>query len=161
MIAIGIVLNLVGLGVFCWLLFTLAVYALPFFVGATTGVFAYHSGAGPLGAIAVGLLAGGTTLAAAQIVFALVRAPFLRIAVALLFAAPAALAGFFSTHRLSALTTSSQTWLNIFAVIGATGIGATALLRTAQSPPDARASGADPDTRRHHGPTTTSRPIHL
>src|SRR5260221_13463602 len=63
MIAIGIVLNLVGLGIFCWLLFTLAVYALPFFVGATTGVFAYHSGAGPLGAIAVGLLAGARSCA--------------------------------------------------------------------------------------------------
>src|SRR5260221_13497769 len=32
MIACGIALNLVGLGVFCWLLFTLAIYALPFFV---------------------------------------------------------------------------------------------------------------------------------
>jgi hypothetical protein len=155
MIAIGIVLNLVGLGIFCWLLFTLAVYALPFFVGATTGVFAYHSGAGPLGAIAVGLLAGGTTLAAAQIVFALVRAPFLRIAVALLFAAPAALAGFFSTHGLAALTTSSQTWQNIFAVIGAAVIGATAWLRLADAPLDGATSGADRDSGRHHGLTTT------
>jgi hypothetical protein len=32
MIAFGIALNLVGLGVFCWLLFRLAIYALPFFV---------------------------------------------------------------------------------------------------------------------------------
>jgi hypothetical protein len=155
MIAIGVALNLVGLGVFCWLLFTLAVYALPFFVGATAGVFAHHSGAGPLGAIALGLLAGGATLAAAQIVFALVRAPFVRVAVALLFAAPAALAGFFSTHGLAALTTPSQMWQNIFAVIGATVIGVTAWLRLADAPLDGGALGADRDSGRHHGLTTT------
>jgi hypothetical protein len=155
MIAIGVALNLVGLGVFCWLLFTLAVYALPFFVSVTAGVFAYHSGAGPLGAIALGLLAGGATLAAAQIVFALVRAPFLRVAVALLFAAPAALAGFFSTHGLTALTTSSQMWQNIFAVIGATVIGVTAWLRLADAALDGRASAADRDAHRRHGLTST------
>ncbi|CKZ82940.1 MAG: hypothetical protein ACJAVZ_001304 [Afipia broomeae] len=33
MFTIGIVLNLTGLGVFCWLLFSAAVYALPLFVG--------------------------------------------------------------------------------------------------------------------------------
>ncbi len=37
MIAIGIVLNLAGLGIFCWLLFPLAVYAVPFFVAVVAG----------------------------------------------------------------------------------------------------------------------------
>ncbi len=31
MLAVGIVLSVVGLGFFCWLLFTLAIYALPTF----------------------------------------------------------------------------------------------------------------------------------
>ena len=31
MVVIGLVLSVVGLGFFCWLLFTLAVYTLPFF----------------------------------------------------------------------------------------------------------------------------------
>ena len=31
MLALGIVLNIIGLGVFCWVLYTLAIYALPFF----------------------------------------------------------------------------------------------------------------------------------
>ena len=30
----------------CWLLFTLAVYALPFFAGLTAGFAAFHSGSG-------------------------------------------------------------------------------------------------------------------
>ena len=32
MLALGLVLNIAGVGLFCWLIFTLAVYALPFFV---------------------------------------------------------------------------------------------------------------------------------
>ena len=32
MLVIGILLNIIGLGFFCWALFTLAIYALPFFV---------------------------------------------------------------------------------------------------------------------------------
>ncbi len=31
MIIIGLILGALGIGFFCWLLFTLAVYALPFF----------------------------------------------------------------------------------------------------------------------------------
>ena len=46
MIIVGIVLSVVGLGFFCWLLFTLAVYALPFFAGVTAALAAYHSGSG-------------------------------------------------------------------------------------------------------------------
>jgi hypothetical protein len=31
MVIIGILLNIAGLGLFCWALFTLAIYAVPFF----------------------------------------------------------------------------------------------------------------------------------
>ena len=58
MIIIGILLNIAGLGVVCWALFTLAVYALPFFVGMTAGMYTYRTGIGPIGAIAVGFVAG-------------------------------------------------------------------------------------------------------
>jgi hypothetical protein len=44
MIIIGIILSFVGLAYLCWLLFALAVYALPFFAGLTAGLAAYHSG---------------------------------------------------------------------------------------------------------------------
>jgi hypothetical protein len=154
MIAFGIALNLVGLGVFCWLLFTLAIYALPFFVGVAAGLCAYHTGAGPLGAITLALLAGGATLAAAQIVFAIVRTPLVRFVLALLFAGPAALAGFCATQGLTALTMSSQTWSQIFGVIGAIVIGVTAWLRLADAPPCGGASGADRHASQDHGLTT-------
>ena len=64
MIIIGIILSFVGLAYLCWLLFALAVHALPFFAGVTAGLAAYHSGSGPIAAIIVGAIAGGITLLA-------------------------------------------------------------------------------------------------
>jgi len=49
MIVIGVLLNIVGLGIFCLALFALAIHALPFFVGMTAGLYSYQTGAGPLG----------------------------------------------------------------------------------------------------------------
>jgi hypothetical protein len=43
MLVIGIILSMFGIGLFCWLIFTLAVYALPFFVGLTAGLAAFHN----------------------------------------------------------------------------------------------------------------------
>ena len=56
MLALGLVLNTLGIGLFCWLIFTLAVYALPFFVALSVGMTAFHSGAGVVGALLVGTL---------------------------------------------------------------------------------------------------------
>lgn len=41
MIILGILLSIAAIGFFCWLLFTLAVFALPFFVGMSVGAWAY------------------------------------------------------------------------------------------------------------------------
>ena len=38
MLAVGIVLSIFGLGFFCWLLFTLAVYALPYLCWTDRGL---------------------------------------------------------------------------------------------------------------------------
>ena len=43
MIIIGILLNIAGLGIVCWALFALAVYALPFFVGMTAGMYTFQA----------------------------------------------------------------------------------------------------------------------
>jgi len=40
----GIVLSVVGVVFFCWLLFTLATFALPLFAGIAAGTWACHSG---------------------------------------------------------------------------------------------------------------------
>ena len=129
MLIIGLVLSVVGLGFFCWLLFTLAVYALPFFAGLTAGLAAYHSGSGVVGALIVGTLAGGATLAIGQIAFATVRTPLIRAAIGLLYAVPAAIAGYHATLGLAHIGVPSETWREAFAVVGAIVIGGTAWAR--------------------------------
>ena len=82
MLAIGLILGIFGIGLFCWLIFNLAVYALPFFVGLTAGMAAFHSGAGVLGAFLVGLVVGALTLGIGQTAFALVKPIPLRATIA-------------------------------------------------------------------------------
>lgn len=142
LLALGIVLNIVGLGFFCWVLFTLAIYALPFFVGMTVGLYAHEAGTGPLGAIGSGIVAAAFVLVIGQTIFSFVRTPILRLAVALMFAVPAALAGYYATFGLSGLTMTSDPWRQVFAVIGAVVIGATAWTRLAASPPDQGGHGS-------------------
>jgi len=73
MIIIGIVLSFVGLVYLCWLLFALAVQALPFFAGVTVGFAAYHSGSGPVAAMIVGAIAGRVALVLGQVAFTRLR----------------------------------------------------------------------------------------
>ena len=131
MIARGRVLNTGGIGLFCWLILTLAVYALPFFVAVSAGVAAFHSGAGILGAPLVGIVAGGVTLAIGQTAFAIARFPILRAAIAAAFAFPAAIAGYHVVFAMSQLGMPSLAWREVFACLGAVFIGGTAWTRLA------------------------------
>src|SRR3984893_1004665 len=60
---IAIMLSVAGLGFLLWLAFNLAVYALPFFAAVAGGLFAYHTGAGPIGGAAIPMAAGGGEVA--------------------------------------------------------------------------------------------------
>jgi len=126
MIIIGVILGAIGIELFCWLLFTLAVYAVPFAASLTAGLAAFHSGAGVIGALVVGIVAGTITLGAGQVAFAVARSPLIRTAVALLFATPAAVAGYHATLALARVGVSSQGWRQAFAIIGAILVGGTA-----------------------------------
>ncbi len=158
MIVIGLILSAFGVGFLCWLLFTIAVYALPLFAGMTAGLAAYHSGAGIIGALVVGFVAGAGTLLAGQAAFAAVKLPVLRTAIAILFAAPAAVAGFFMTLGLSRIGVPSLIWSDIFAVIGAIFVGGTAFVRVAAmaTPPAAGHIGAMAPARPRITATTRS-----
>ena len=94
-------------------------------------MWAYHGDAGPLGAIFVGFLAGIVTLVAGQYVFAFARSAWIRVAVALLFAA---LAGYHATLGLAKLTMPAGAWQIVFSIIGAFAVGVTALTRMAWPP---------------------------
>jgi len=150
MIIIGLVLSALGVGFFCWLLFALAVYALPFFAGLTAGLAAFHGGSGVIGAFIVGVLAGEATLAVGRIAFSRVRTPLARVAIALVYAAPAAVAGYQATLGLAHIGVPSEGWRQTIAVIGGVFIGSTAMARMSlfASPKPGRAVVGGPGTSR-------------
>ncbi len=129
MLVTGVIFGFVALGFSCWLLFALAVNALPFFVGVTAGLAAYQSGLGAIGAIIVSFIASIDMLAIGQIAFRNTRSREIRIGIALLFAAPAAVAGYHATLGLAHIGASSQGWQETFAFIGALVVGGTAWAR--------------------------------
>lgn len=135
MIVIGIVLSFVGFAYLCWLLFALAVHALPFFAGVTVGLAAYHSGSGPVAAIIVGVIAGGGVLVLGQIAFTTLRSSLMRAALALFFAVPAAVAGYHAARGLAQLVVPAEAWRDAIAIAGATIIAVTAFVRMWLSPP--------------------------
>lgn len=126
---LGVIFLLTAICALCWLLFNLAVYALPFFVGMSAGMWAYETGAGVFGAFIVGFVAGVAALIAFQVAMAFLRPIWARLAVALIFAAPAAIAGYHATLGLAELMMPSETWRVVFAVVGAIAVGVTALVR--------------------------------
>ena len=123
MIFLGILISIAAIGVFCWLLFTLAVFALPLFAGISAGIWAYHTGAGWLGAIVVGVVGGGLTLGVGQFLFIVVRPMWAKLAVALVFVAPAAIAGYHAVHGIVKHTMPSEAWQVVFSIIGAITVG--------------------------------------
>jgi len=131
MIIIGILLSIAAIGVFCWLLFTLAVFALPFFAAVTAGTWGYHTGAGWLGAIVVGMVAAGLTLGIGQILLTIVRPVWAWLLIALVLIAPAVIAGYHATNGIVKHTMPSETWQFIFSIIGALAVGITAFTRVA------------------------------
>ena len=129
MIVLGILLNIAGLGVICWAMFRLAVFALPFFVGVTAGFYAFQIGAGLLGAIAAGIMLSAFALVLGQYAFAMVRSATVRVLVSALFVIPAVVAGYQLALGLADFGMVPAEWRRALSVVGAIVIGGTALAR--------------------------------
>ena len=127
----AIILSIFGLGAICWLLFSLAVYALPFLAGLSVGLAAFHSGSGFSGAFVVGLRVGVPILVLGQIVFATVRTPLIRLLIGLIYAVPATVAGYQLCFALAGIGVPAGDWQHVFAAAGAAAVGLTAFARMA------------------------------
>ncbi len=77
------------------------------------------------------MIAGALTLAAGQIAVAAFRLPLIRTAIALVFAMPAAMAGYYAALGLAQIGVPAELWQRAFALIGAIAVGATAWVRLA------------------------------
>ena len=131
MIILGMFTCIAAIGILCWLLFTLAIFALPLSVGVSAGTWAFNTGAGWLGATLVGILAAGLTLGVGQILLGFVRPMWAKLAIALVFVAPAIVAGYHASHGIAKHMMPSEIWQVVFSVIGAIAVGVTAFLRVA------------------------------
>jgi hypothetical protein len=142
MIIFAMLGSLAAIGVLCWLLFTLTVFALPAFIGVSAGIWAHQTGAGLVGAIVIGVAAAGIALGVGQLLLAMLRPVWLKILVALAFVAPAAIAGFHATHGIVKHTMPSEAWQLVFSVVGAIAVAVTAFIRvTSLTPPGSTSRG--------------------
>jgi hypothetical protein len=128
-----IVVTVMLTGMMCVLAYTLAIYALPFMLALAAPRFAYGTGAGWLGAGLVGLAAGAASFGVLTILFTMLRAPILRIVLGILFAAPAAVAGYALVHGVTAEAVPSPVWRQIFCLVGGALVGAAAVTRLVTS----------------------------
>ncbi len=128
---LGIIFSLLGIGALIALMFNMAILALPLFAAVTVGRFAYETGAGVLGAIAVGFVAGAVALGVGQAVLIMTRSTVVRLVVAFALTAPAAFAGYHLVLGLSYIGGAHGLWQQIFAGIGSVVIGVVALMRLA------------------------------
>lgn len=115
------------------LAYTLAVYALPFMLGveAAKCAYAYAYASGLIGAVLVGMGAGAAAYGLLVLLFMALRPSILRLAVALVFAAPAAVAGYALVHGITHDVVPSDIWRVIFCLIGGSVTGLSALMRLA------------------------------
>lgn len=124
-----IALSAVMVMIMCSLAYMLATYAVPFFFAVMATRFAYATGAGYIGAGIVGLFAGVGAYGSLVYLYATRRSPGLRLAIALIFAVPAAIAGFALVHGVAREAVPSEVWRKIFSLIGGALVGLSALAR--------------------------------
>ena len=122
--------TLFGLGALCWIMFNLAVYALPFAIGLTSGMYLHETGQGVFLSIIAGLFIGGFVTALGEFAFDRIRWAPLKLAIGLIYAVPAGIAGFHAAKGLAefgsagAVTITFLSWLGAL-IIGGDRLGAS------------------------------------
>jgi hypothetical protein len=130
--SVGIVFLLFGLGMLCVLLWYCAVFALPLWVGVSTGFWALAHGAGA-GAVLVGVLAGSALFALGRFA-ARSNNPNARYSAIAAFALPAVYAGYSVISQLSEAVVPSAAWRVAFGITGGIAVGAATLARLLREP---------------------------
>lgn len=122
-------LGILGFGAALWILFNLAVYALPFAIGLTTAMHLLEAEQGVVLSLGAGLFAGAATLVVGEFTFARVRSVPIRLVIASAYAGPAGIAGFHAAKGLAELAGAGPLPATLLSWLGALIIGATAWTR--------------------------------
>ena len=118
-----------AIAMLCSLLITLTIYALPFYVGLTVGIWAHSSGADVISTAVAAVAAGIATLVILQILIAIVQSPLLRAGLGLIFAAPAAFAAYNAVHGITAIAMPASDGSLSLSILGAAIVGVVAWLQ--------------------------------
>lgn len=102
-----------------WLLFKLAVHALPVGAGICIAFWMRDHDHGYVAAILGGFVAGIAILLIGQFLFAVIRAPILRLVLALMFTIPAGIAGYHAVQGIMRLAFGPGTLLSALSWTGA------------------------------------------
>ena len=124
-----IIMSTVLIGTFCVLAYRLAVYALPVMFGIEIARIAYLTSAGMIGAVLIGFIAGALAYGLLSILYVSLRSPAARIAIGLIFALPAAVAGYALISGISSNTVPSEHWRVMFCILGGLLVGSAAFTR--------------------------------
>jgi hypothetical protein len=124
-----IIMSTVLIGTLWVLAYRLAVYVLPVMLGLEIARITYLTGAGMIGASLIGFIAGALAYGLLSILYVSVRSPAARIAVGLIFALPAAAAGYALISGISANTVPSEHWRVMFCILGGLLVGSAAFKR--------------------------------
>ncbi|TXI87190.1 MAG: hypothetical protein E6Q40_05365 [Cupriavidus sp.] len=126
---LALILAAVSILLLCWLVYTLATLALPLFVAATLGHWAFSAGAGLLEACFAGFAAGALSLFTCQVLLASSRSVGIRTGVIVLFATPAAIAGFSAAHSFAAMGGASATLRILLGLAGGISVALSSVAR--------------------------------
>lgn len=112
-----------------WLLFRMAVYALPVAIGISLAFWLHEHGQNYPVAVLGGFAGGVTVLVAGQLLLAYARSPLIRLGVALLFVVPAGIAGYHAVYGIAGLAIDPGTMLSLLSWAGAIMIAVAAWTR--------------------------------
>ena len=124
-------LTMIGFAYLIYKLFAGATLALPIALGFAAGLSASHLGFAPVTAFILGVATFMAVVAAGQLAALRLTDPTARIAVALLFAVPAALVGFSFAHALGVLLGTTGIVTGLIAAAACAAIAAQRVLRPA------------------------------
>ena len=122
---IGFALIIVAIALCCALLFRLSIYALPILLAFSAASTTYRAGNGIIAALAAAALAAVATIAITQLALGLVKSDIARAVIGLIFALPAALAGYHAVHGIAAATMPTSGWQIAVSLIGSSIIALT------------------------------------
>lgn len=125
----AVLFNFAGLGLFCWLLYALAIDALAVFVALSVGVATLQSGGGLIGATALSLIGGFATFTLTRYCVFATRSRSVQLLITLLYAIPAAMAGYKVSDAFAGIGGASGNWRGTFALLGSLVIALTTRAR--------------------------------